>query len=435
MSVRRTALEALMNITDRGAYANLTLKEALRGMDERNAKWVSAAVYTTLDHLAYIDCVMAEYARGSVKPQIRGILRLGICQVLYMGVPDSAACNESVKLAKEIGKGALSGFVNGVMRSVCRGKDSLPPLPKEPVSRLSMQYSYPEYLVKEYVAQYGQSFTEAMLKTMTEPGGMTIRAQYPYTPQELEEELTKRGTAFARGELAEDAFKLHKGFDVSKEPLFTEGRITVQSESAMLVCKAMDVKPGMSVLDVCAAPGGKSAYIASITEDRADIEAWELHAHRAELMKKTFERLGVRARVRVRDGTEHCSELDGRFDAVLIDAPCSGLGIPGKPDARYAKTDEIIDGIADVQSRLLDACAGYVKPGGVLMYATCTISKRENEEQIKAFLARNDGFEGCGFEEMLPMNMRRRLYDGFMLQLFPHSDGTEGFFMAKLIRR
>ena len=138
MSIRRTALETLTEITDKGAYANLTLKEALRGLEERDAKWVSAAVYTTLGHLLYIDHVIAAYTKGSIKPQIRGILRLGVCQVLYMGVPDSAACNESVKLAKEIGKGPLSGFVNGVMRNICRNKDNPPPLPGEPVKRLSM---------------------------------------------------------------------------------------------------------------------------------------------------------------------------------------------------------------------------------------------------------------------------------------------------------
>ena len=159
MSIRRTALETLTEITDKGAYANLTLKNALRGLEERDAKWASAAVYTTLDHLLYIDHVIAAYAKGNIKPQIRGILRLGVCQVLYMGVPDRAACKESVKLAKEIGKGALSGFLNRVMRNICRNKGELPPLPEDPVKRLSIKYSYPEYLVREYTGQYGAGFT------------------------------------------------------------------------------------------------------------------------------------------------------------------------------------------------------------------------------------------------------------------------------------
>ena len=270
---------------------------------------------------------------------------------------------------------------------------------------------------------------------MSVPGCMTVRAQYPYTSEQLEKALEERSIGFSRGRIVEDAFKLEKGFDVTKEPLFTEGRITVQSESAMLVCRALEPKEGMHILDVCAAPGGKSAYMASLTQGGAVIDSWELHAHRAELMKRTFERLGVTANVKVMDGTVRHPELYGKYDAVLIDAPCSGLGVPGKPDARYAKTDAIIDEIAGIQKKLLDACADYVKPGGVLIYATCTISKRENEEQAKAFMERNGCFEKGELSGCLPKDMWKRLYEGFMLQLFPHTDGTEGFFLAKMIRR
>ena len=434
MTLRRTALETLMEITDRGAYANLALKSALAGLEERDAKWVSAAVYTTLDHLLYIDHIIAAYAKGRLKPDIRGILRLGVCQALYMDVPDSAACNESVKLAKEVGKGALSGFVNGVMRSICRNKEALPPLPSEPLRRLSIRYSYPEYIVREYLSMYGEGFTEAMLGA-EEGRGMTIRAQHPYTSEQLQSELDKRHIQYTRGELCGDAFRLEKGMDISREPLFAEGKITVQSESAMLVCRALEAEGGMKVLDTCAAPGGKSAYIASITHNRADIDAWELHPHRAELMERTFERLGVKGRVRVKDASLHHPEYDGMYDRVLIDAPCSGLGVPGKPDARYAKNDEIIENIAAVQSRILDACAGYVKVGGTLLYATCTISVRENQHRINAFLEEHPEFEPGSLEGILPRTMWRRVESGCMIQLFPHLDGTEGFFIAKLVRR
>ncbi len=434
MTVRRKALETLMDITDKGAYANLALKASLVGLEERDAKWVSAAVYTTLDHLLYIDHVIAAYAKGRLKPEIRGILRLGVCQALYMDVPDSAACNESVKLAKEVGKGALSGFVNGVMRNICRNRENLPPLPTEPLQRLSVQYSYPEYMVKEYVSLYGETFTEAMLSA-AEGREMTIRAQYPYTQELLEKELCEREAEYVRGHLCSDAFRLAKGMDVSKESLFAEGKITVQSESAMLVCRALEVQAGMKVLDTCAAPGGKSAYIAHITQNNAEIDAWELHTHRAELMERTFERLGIKGNVQVKDASVHYPELDGMYDRVLIDAPCSGLGVPGKPDARYAKNDEIIENIAAEQERILDACAGYVKVGGVLLYATCTISERENQRQINAFLDKHPEFEPGSLENAIPKVMWRRVEGGCMLQLFPHMDGTEGFFIAKLVRR
>ena len=434
MTLRRTALETLMEITDRGAYANLALKHALSGLEERDSKWVSAAVYTTLDHLLYIDHVIAAYAKGRLKPDIRGILRLGVCQALYMDVPDSAACNESVKLAKEVGKGALSGFVNGVMRNICRNRDNLPPLPKEPLKRLSLQYSYPEYMVREYLDIYGEGFAEAMLSAV-EGREMTVRVQYPYTSEQLEKELNKREIEYARGQLCADAFRLAKGMDISREPLFTEGKITVQSESAMLVCSALEAEPGMKVLDTCAAPGGKSAFIASMTRNQAYIDAWELHPHRAELMRRTFERLGVKGDVFVKDASVHYPEYDAVYDRVLIDAPCSGLGVPGKPDARYAKNDEIIENIVKIQSGILGACASYVKPGGTLLYATCTISERENQRQINSFLDRHTEFEPGSLEDVIPKGMWRRIEGGCMLQLFPHLDGTEGFFIAKLVRR
>lgn len=434
MSIRRTALEALMDITDNGAYANLRLKAALEGLEERDAKWLTAAVYETLDHLLYIDYIIAAFAKGKIKPQIRGILRLGVCQALYMNVPDSAACNESVKLAKEIGKGALGGYINGVMRNICRSKDALPELPADPVKRLSIKFSYPEYLVKDYLSAYGEEFTEKLL-SHKEAKGMTVRAQHPYTSDELCIELDKRGLAYKRGDIANDAFKLEKGLNVTAEPLFNEGKITVQSESAMLVCKALEPKAGMRILDACSAPGGKSAYIYSLTKGECQLCSWELHEHRAELIKNTFARLGVKADVQVKNATVDYQEFHDAFDAVLIDAPCSGLGVPGKPDARYAKNDAIIDEISDIQGRILDACAKYVKSGGTLVYATCTISKRENEAQINAFLNRHSEFEAADISELLPENMKSRVEGGCMLQLFPHLDGTEGFFLAKMKRR
>ncbi len=432
MSARRVAFNVLLEV-GAGAYANLSLKQALSKLDPREAAWVSAAVYTVLDHRMYLDYVIDHFANGRLKLQIREILRLGVCQLLYMNVPDSAACNESVQLAKEIGKGALSGYVNGIMRNICRNRDHLPPLPEDTKQRLILQYSYPEYIVEEYLFEYGEAFTEAML-SHTEGHGMTVRAQHPYTSEALEAELERRNLGYERGKLAKDAFKLTKGFDVSQEPLFFEGKIAVQSESAMLVCRALNVRPGMRVLDACAAPGGKTAYLADLMQNTGEIAAWELHEHRAELMKKTFERLGVcNAEIVVRDASEYVETYEGKFDVVLIDAPCSGLGVLGKPDARYAKSGAIIEELSKLQSAILNACCRYVKPGGVLVYATCTISKRENEAVVRRFLDSHGEFIPADLAPVVPSEMEARAKEG-MIQLFPHLDGTEGFFFAKMER-
>ena len=433
MSVRRIALLALLDITDGGAYANLRLKEAERGLPRQDAKWVSAAVYETLDHLIYIDYVLSRYTKGRQKPAIRGILRMGVCQVMFMGTPPSAACNESVKLAKEIGKGALAGYVNGVLRAVCRDAGQAVPLPENTRERLSVQYSYPRWLVDLYADAYGEPFTEAMLSASVRE--LTIRAQAPYTAEELEAWLAARKIPYSRGTAVPEAFRLQAGFDLAAEPLFQNGQITVQSESAMLVCRALGVRPGLRVLGPCAAPGGKKAYLFMRIENAGRIDAWELHAHRCELMKKTLDRLRVKnAEVLQRDASRQYPECREAYDAVLLDAPCSGLGVHGKPDARYGKTPAVIQELAALQAQLLDCCASCVKPGGVLVYSTCTISPPENEACARAFLARHSEFDAVEFDACLPEPLRKRAAGG-MLQLFPHLDGMEGFFLTKFTRK
>lgn len=432
MSVRRKALEALLDITDRGAYANLRLKEALEDLDERDAKWASALVYTVLDRLNYIDYVLETHARGRMHASIRGILRMGVCQALFMDVPESAACDESVKLAKEIGKGALSGYVNAVMRSVCRAKDNPLDLPEDLASRLSVEYSFPLFLVQEYIARYGEAFAKEMLGYRGR--GITLRAQYPFTEDELERELAARGLAFTRGKIVESAFRLERGLDVTKLELFLSGKLAVQSEGAMLACIAMDVREGDRVLDACAAPGGKTAFLAALTHNKAAITAWELRPHRAALAAKTLARLHVEnASVAVRDASIVDNGLLSSMDAVLVDAPCSALGLWGKPDAKQNKEEQTVARLAVLQKSILDACALYVKPGGTLVYSTCTVSHAENEAQVEAFLKAHTEFSLSGLAKYVPERLKERGESG-MLQLFPHLDGVEGFFVARIVR-
>ncbi len=430
MSVRRIALEALVDITDKGAYANLRLKKAQSGLTEQDARWVAAAVYETLDHLLYIDHVLAQYVKGTQKPVIRGILRMGTCELLFMRTPQAAAVNESVQLAKEVGKGAMTGFLNGVLRTLARNTNTPPPLPADTAQRLSILYSWPLWLVEEWLARFGEQETEALLSAPPPP--TTLRCQPPFTAQELRLSLDERQIAYTDGTLEPDCVKLLRGYDIAQDPLFLQGKIAVQSESSMLVCRACGIKPKMRVLDACAAPGGKSAYLYALCPE-IDLTAWELHEHRKELMDRTFERLHVNAITRVQDAALPVDDCREAFDLVLIDAPCSGLGVAsGKPDVRYSKSPEAIDALADIQRQILDTCADYVQPGGALVYASCTISKRENEDQIEAFLTRQKDFSLCDLTPFLPPVLPR-LTRG-MTQLLPHRDQTEGFFIARLTR-
>lgn len=431
MNLRRLALRALMDITDGGAYANLRLKQAARGLSARDAKWLYAAVYGTLDHLLYIDYVLAQLAKGRQKPVIRGILRLGAQELLYMRVPAPAACNEAVKLAQELGKDALSGYVNGVLRTLARRIDDLPPLPELPALRLSIQYSWPQWLVDAWIARFGQQETEALLQAYEGRQGMALRAQPPYTVEQLKAELDKRGIPYTPGALLQDCLRLRTGLPIADDPLFQAGQCTVQSEGAMLSCLACGIKPGMRVLDACAAPGGKSAYLYALAGGDIQLCAWELHPHRKELLDKTLQRLHVPAQTCLRDATQHAQAPEEYFDVVLLDVPCSGLGVAGgKPDIRYAKSPEAISELAHIQRRMLAACAGYVRVGGILLYTSCTISEQENELQIAEFLKAHDEFLPEDLSPYMPQSLPG-LEQG-RIQLLPHKHKTEGFFIARL---
>lgn len=422
MNARRQALNALCDVTDRGAYANLRVKQLHEVLPEREAKMAAALVYHTLDHMLTIDYYLSHFVQGSQKPVIRGILRLGVCELLFLSTPAHAAVSESVALTREAGKPALAGFVNAVLRNIDRSRDALPPLPQEPVRRLSIQYSYPEWIVSEWMRTYGEAQTEALLARPEAP--MELRPQYPYTVSELQSALPVESSVNA---LDPNSIRLAHGFDIASFSPFQEGKCTVMGESAMLACRALGDMRGKRVLDACAAPGGKSAYLSSLAQGDLSLTCLELHPHRKDLLDRTLARLHVSAETLLQDVTVFLPEFERAFDSVLLDAPCSGLGLLGdKPDIRYSKSDADIDALVAIQRQILDSCARYVKPGGALVYATCTIVSRENERQAEAFLARHPEFQ----LDHMPLSVEN---DG-MLQLLPHVHGTDGFFLARMKR-
>ncbi len=422
MNARRQALEALCDVTDRGAYANLRVKQLHELLPEREAKMAAALVYHTLDHLLTIDYYLSHFVKGSQKPVIRGILRLGVCELLYLSTPAHAAVSESVALVREVGKTALAGFVNAVLRNIDRSREALPPLPKEPVRRLSIQYSYPEWIVSEWLTAFGEAQTESLLARPE--SSMELRPQFPYTVSELQAALPVESIV---NRWDSNSLRLAHGFDIAAFAPFQEGLCTVMGESAMLACRALGDMAGKHVLDACAAPGGKSAYLASLAEGNIHLTCFELHPHRKELLDKTLQRLHVSAETLLQDAVVFDSSFEQAFDGVLIDAPCSGLGLLGdKPDIRYSKSDADVVALVAIQQQLLDVCSRYVAPSGVLVYATCTISARENERQIESFLARHSDFS----LEQLPLPISN---DG-MLQLLPQVHDTDGFFLARMRR-
>ena len=412
MTLRRQAFEVLKQIIENGAYANIALKKASPRITESETQKLYALVYNALEHRSYVEYVLNCFCKKTQK-SIRVILLLGASELLYLSTPAHAVISETVDLTKQIGKRELSGFVNAVLRRVDRERDSLPPLPDDPIEKMSVLYGYPKFIVKEWVESYGEENAQRIMQFQRTD--LQIRPQYPFTAEELSASI---GIPFRRGSLDTNCFYLETAFDPNENELYLSGKITFQNEGAMMICRAVPEPKGKRVLDACAAPGGKTAYLSSLSGSDIDLFAWELHPHRKELLDTTLRRLGVRAHTECRDASVYELEYERSFDCVLLDVPCSGFGLLGdKPDLRYSKSEQDVESLVSAQRSILNSCANYVRAGGFLIYATCTISKRENRGQIDDFLRSHNEFT----------LMEDR-------QLLPFADGTDGFYYAVLKR-
>ncbi len=412
LKVRRAALETLVRILEDGAYANLALKDAAKTVAASDVPFLYALVHETIVKSAYLDFVLSHWCKRQ-KRTVRNLLRMAGTELLYLNTPAHAAINESVSLCREVGKAQNAGFVNAILRRLDRERNALPPLPDNPVERLSIFYGFPAPFVREWMEAYGAAETEALLSRP--PLGTEVRAQYPFTTEELLAALPVRAE---RTKLDPNGVRLLKSFDLEHSELFISGKLAVQNEGAMLICRALGSVKGKRILDACAAPGGKTAYLASLSENTAELVAWELHPHRKALLDATLKRLHVAAETACIDACEPVAACENAFDAVLLDVPCSGFGLlADKPDVRLKKSEETIAELVHTQDRLLDVCSRYVRSDGVLVYATCTISERENSARVRAFLNTHPAFR---LEEER--------------QLLPTRDGTNGFYFARLKR-
>ncbi len=433
MTNRRKAYNILKKVFCDGAYSNLALKDALRSNAEGDSAFITALVYSTIENASYADFLISKYANARVSISTVVILRMGITELLLMRSKPYVVCNEYANLMRETGKSGMVNVVNAILRRIDRERDSLPQLPDNPVERVVIKYGIPRFLAEEYIDEYGLDFTEAMLSTKIH--SMTLRAQYPHTSDELAGFLDRSGIKYERGRIIEDAFIIKDGFEIDNNPLYKNGSFAVQSESAMLVCRLCKVKPGMNVLDACAAPGGKTAYLSSLMGNEGRIIAWDIHKHRVELLRSALNRMNVsNVECDVHDAAEPMEKLIDSMDIVLIDAPCSGFGGGSKPDAYLNRGSESIEELARIQKRILNTCCRYVKVEGSLIYSTCTVSKRENYANVCAFLEEHSEFE-LDTDALNMFELSGAHKQNGMLQLFTNLDGVDGFFMARMVRK
>lgn len=447
INIRQEAALALEEILCRCGYSSLTVNEYLKKIaeqtEERDRRFFTNLVYTTLEHLPSIDAVIAAHSKTplkKIKPYLLVCLRLGICQLKYMeGVPDRAAINETVELVKKSKLRALSGFVNGVLRAAQRsGCDFvMPSAEQEPAKALGLQYDMPEWIVALWLRDYGREQTQMLLQKMQQSGCVCLRANTLKAPaEEIGRRIAEKAKT-SQSEAVPEAFYVQHIGDISKWDLYQEGYIAVQDESSMLAALATGAKAGDKVLDMCAAPGGKSAFMAQMMNDRGEIYSRDLHEHRVRLIEENAERLGINCiRAEVADGTVAKEEDAQQYDVVLLDAPCSGLGIMrSKPDIKLHHKPEDTEELVQLQRRLLPVAAEAVKPGGTLVYSTCTLNKQENDEQVEWFLEKYPNFVLKDLENRLPsLPECDRLWKKH-LTLWPQAGGHDGFFVARLEKK
>ena len=383
-----------------------------------------------MEKIITLDFILAKYIKSNPKPVIRNILRIGAYQIHYMNVPDHAALSTSSELAKKLGKKGAAGFINGVLRNVARGKeDFLIPENLHKVKYLSVKYSFPEWMIKMWITQFGEDETEKLVSYEKD----NLFSIYPNSlkgmdTDTLENNLKKRKVQYTKGYLLEDIIRTDGTiFDTD---LFDGGKIAVQGEASHLAAKvAVDNNPE-KVLDLCAAPGGKTAAMAHFNP-KAIYTACDLHQNRVDIMLKQFERLGISAHTMVMDAAQATNAL-GEYDSVLVDAPCSALGtVFSHPEVRYNKEQKDIVEIIKTQKAIISNAARYVKQGGRLIYATCTINSDENYGVVSDFVSRHPQFKPV-FPKTFYGIINDKCFDGYGTALFPHKDNTTGFYIACL---
>lgn len=447
---RSVALQVLTAVEQEGAYSNLLLNGALQksGLSGPDAGLATELVYGTIQRLNTIDFLLEPFVTkgmGKLAPWVRNLLRMSFYQLYYLDrIPPHAVVNEAVNLAKKRGHQGISGMVNGVLRNVLRRKEELK-LPEglSPVQRIALEHSHPEWLVARLLEQYGEQTAEAICRANNEPPSISIRVNRAKTNREdMLRLLKEQGLSAAPSKLSQDGIVVEGGGgNMALTPWYREGLISVQDESSMLVAEALDPEPGMSVLDCCAAPGGKTCHIAEIMQGSGLVLANDIHPHKAKLVEDQANRLGL---TNIDISTGDASKLGERlelnsFDRILLDAPCSGLGvIRRKPDLKWAKTAGDIAEIAGIQRTLLDTAGDLLKPGGLLVYSTCTIEPRENVEMVSNFLSRHPEFELAADKpsawETEPL-AAASARGSIGLQILPQDAHSDGFYIARLRKK
>jgi 16S rRNA (cytosine967-C5)-methyltransferase len=430
-SAREIVLTALLQIEEGGAYSNLLLHRLFQEeptLDPRDRRLITEIVYGTIQYQRRIDFMLAPFVKkglAQLEPWVRQLLRMSVYQVEFLDrIPEHAIINEAVQLAKRKGHQGIAGLVNGVLRAYLRSAKPNFSVIRDPIERLAVKTSHPTWMVKRWVNQYGLEMTRKICEENNRPPVQTIRVNRLKTERsKVKALLESDGYAVEETVNSDDGLRITSGGNVALLPYFAEGLYSIQDESSMLVAALLDPKPGMTVLDACAAPGGKTAHLAEYMLNEGKIVAVDLHKHKERLIRQNAQRLGITIVETLVQDARTLSETfaPGSFDRILLDAPCSGLGVVRrKPDLKWKKHEADIERIQHIQYKLLEETTQLLKEDGYIVYSTCTLETEENGRLIRRFVADHPHFQ---------------LLEETERQILPHEQQSDGFYMVKLCKK
>ncbi len=434
-NARRFTVKLLTKMDGSSSYSNILLSDSLNksDFDEQDKKFVSALFYGVIERKLTLDEIIREMSVNKGKKigsDIRNILRIGLYQLLYMdSVPDNAAVDECVKLAKSSRNPVAPGFVNALLREFIRSQKALPKR-KDRIEQLSIDYSCPVWLVRKWMSEYGENVCMQMLRTSIGQAPTAVRVNTVDAPfEDTLKMLENEGIRFEKSDVLPNCLKLYMSLGVEQTNAYKCGRLHVQDLSSQFCAAAVDPQENDTVLDLCSAPGGKAFTVAEMMNNKGKVLAFDLHENRVRLIRSGAQRLGLSCVTADVNDAKKFSALIPKADRVLCDVPCSGLGvIRRKPEIKY-KDPKDFERLPQIQYEILETSAGYVKQGGVLVYSTCTLSRDENDKVADRFLSEHPEFDSCALGNSFGEDKNKS-----RITFTPQKYDSDGFFIAKFKR-
>ena len=439
MNAREIAYKILLDVEKNKNYSNMSINKHFKDvkLSNQDRGLATEIVYGVIENKYYIDYMIDKLSKvktNKMEIYVKTLLRMGIYQIIFLNsISDYAAVNETVNLAKKKNS-KVSGFINGILRNVIRQKETIGDIKvKDDIDYLAIKYSYDKWLIRNWMIHFGKEFTEELLEANSERPSIYLRTNtLKVTRDELIEKLLEQNIKAEKVNVVDEAIKVENLKDIENNKLYKEGLFTVQDISSMLVGKVMNPKENSLVLDVCSAPGGKTTHIATLMKNTGQVVSRDIYDHKLKLINASCKRLGLtNVDVQEYDGMKLDKDSIAKFDYVLADVPCSGLGIiRRKPEIKYKEKEEFRE-LPPIQKKIHENASKYVKVGGTLIYSTCTIQDSENLDVIKEFLQKHKNFELSPIDEVrVDLDNQDK---GFM-KIYPNVHDMDGFFISKLIR-